>query len=499
MKTKLTSIGALALILTLAVFGASGAASRAVAGPGTRPNSGAPAAGTQPMSDQSLALEPRAQTNGSQVGAIQSTNAQPMDAQTLRLEEKPAPAVVMRAEDTRAAGAPAVFLFDSTYTPWGVDLPAGVLEQLRSPTRPDALNITVVYNPAASCPPTHPANAAWTLQTWPAAATTSMNRAALIWSTLLNGDRPVIVHACWYSSLGANVLGQATPSNSYQNFANAPQSNTWYPVALANQLANTDLNGGTPEIGASFSAGFTWYYGFDGNIPVDAAGNPTAVDFLSVALHEIGHGLGFAGGANWDNGAAPNECNGTAGNGCVSNPPFAYDRFAQSGGVAVVGGFTNPSAALGNALIGNALTFNGANATGANGNNPPRLFAPNTWQPGSSYVHLDEGIFNNTVNALMTPALGNGEYNHYPGPVGLGVLADIGWLTNGFLSAFVDWSNAGFEDGTSEHPYNTVQEGVAAVRDDGIVFIAGGHYDEAVTITRPMVLLRVGGVVTIGE
>lgn len=456
------------------------------------------------MNAQFLALEPAVQSTNVQSADGPAVDApavgpQPMNAQTLALEPKPAPPVVMRSEDTRRPGTPAVFLFDPTYTPWGVDLPPGVLEQMRAPARPDALNIIVIYNPAASCPPTHPANPAWTLQTWPAAATTAMNQAALIWSTLLNGVRPVIVHACWYSSLGANVLGQASPSNSYQNFTNAPQSNTWYPVALANQLANTDLNAGTPEIGASFSAGFTWYYGFDGNIPVDALGNPAAVDFLSTALHEIGHGLGFAGGANWDNGAAPNECNGTAGNGCVSNPPFAYDRFVQSGGTAIVGGFTNPSAALGNALIGDALTFNGPTATGENGNNPPRLFAPNPWQPGSSYVHLDEATFNNTVNALMTPSLGSGEYIHYPGPIGLGVLADIGWLTNGFTSAFVDWHNAGFEDGSPDHPYNTVREGVAAVRDDGLVIITGGNYDEAVTITRPMVLLRVDGVVTIGE
>jgi hypothetical protein len=373
------------------------------------------------------------------------------------------------------------------------------LEQLRFPAGADNVSIIVVYNTAASCPVTHPANPAWTRQPWPTAAEQAMDYAAMIWSTLLNGGRPVIVHACWYSSLGANVLGQATPSNFVQNFTNAPQTNTNYPVALANQLANSDLNGATPEIGASFSAAFTWYYGLDGNIPVDAAGNPTATDFLSVALHEIGHGLGFLGSASVDDGAAPAECNGTALVGCIGNPVWAYDRFTRSGSTALTS-LTNPSAALGSALFGNAnLNFNGSNAVSANGGVAPRLFSPNPFQPGSSYSHLDEGTFNNTVNALMTPSIGVGEVLHYPGPVGLGVLADQGWLTNGFLNAFVDWSNSGFEDGTSEHPYNTVREGVAAVRDDGIVFIAGGSYDERVTITRPMVLLRTGSTVTIGE
>ena len=77
-------------------------------------------------------------------------------------------------------------------------------------------------------------------------------------------------------------------------------------------------------------------------------------------------------------------------------------------------------------MFGNAnLNFNGAAAVSANGGNRARAsFAPNPWQPGSSYSHLDEATFNNTVNALMTPALACGESLHYPGPVGLGVLAD---------------------------------------------------------------------------
>ena len=407
--------------------------------------------------------------------------------------------VTPKDEPQLIPGAPVVLKYDPVPNSYKIGPPAGVLKQGQGPASAANVSIIVVYNTAASCPLTHPSNPAWTRQPWPADAEAVMDLAALIWSTLLNGPQPVIVHACWYSSLGANVLGQAAPANFVQNFANAPQANTFYPVALANQLANTDLNGTTPDIGASFSAAFTWYFGTDGNIPVDAAGNPTATDFLSVALHEIGHGLGFSGSANVDDGVAPTECNGTALVGCLGNPLFAYDRHARSGSTYLTA-ITNPSAALGSALFGNGnLNFNGPTAVAANGGNAPRLFSPNPWQPGSSYSHLDEATFNNTVNALMTPALANGESLHYPGPVGLGMLADIGWQINGFLTAAVDWRNTGFEDGSFDHPYNTVQEGVAAVRDNGLVYITAGNYDETVTILRPMSLLATGGSVTIGE
>ncbi len=410
--------------------------------------------------------------------------------------------VLAEDEPQSIPGSQVVLKADPVPNSWKVAPPPGVPQQGNAPARADAVPITVVYNLGTSCPAAHPFNSTWLLRPWPNDAMAAMNFAALIWSTLLNGQQPVVVHACWYSSLGPSVLGQAGANGGgWQNFPNAPQSNTLYPVALANQIANSDLNGGAPEINASFSAGFPWYFGLDGNIPVDPAGNPTAFDFLSVALHEIGHGLGFSGSANWDDGASGNECNGTATWGCVGNPPQAYDRLVQSGGNNIVGGFNSPSIALGNALVSNNVFFNGNNASSANGNNPPRLFAPNPWQGGSSYSHLDEAAFNNTVNALMTPSFAPGEALHHPGPVGLGIMSDIGWSVNSNLIVFVDRVNLGFEDGSWFNPYNTVQEGVAAVNPSGIVWINAGNYNERVVISRPMTLMVTGntGVVRIGD
>src|SRR5262245_60970749 len=72
-------------------------------------------------------------------------------------------------------------------------------------------------------------------------------------------------------------------------------ANTWYPTALANRLAGTDLDPASSDITAQFSSviGTTctlplgWYYGFDGQAPTGT------LDFVTVVFHELGHGLGF--------------------------------------------------------------------------------------------------------------------------------------------------------------------------------------------------------------
>ena len=385
-----------------------------------------------------------------------------------------------------------------------------------TPRRADALPINIVFNPTFDpnnpppnaddlCAPVFgsdpdPNNPTMLLQPWPPDAMTAMNTAALIWSTLLNGRQRVDVNACWYSTLGPGILGSARAIAWDKNFFNAPVGDTWYPVALANQLANSDWDPGRPEIKAQFSAAFNWYLGIDGLVP-EAPADPSdpdslRSDFLSVAMHEIGHGLGFSGSADFDNGTDPSECDGTNGHGCITNPPKAYDRFAYFGAKSILD-FTDPQE-LGTALGIDQWFFTGSNATAANGNTPARLFAPNTWS-SSSYSHLDEVTFNPTTSALMTPMLNRREVIHHPGPVGLGVLADIGWSVNSRSFVYVDGSHTGNETGAKLEPFNTVREGLSAVDRGGTVWITARTYDEKFTISRPMWLKTTGGAVTIGK
>ncbi len=233
------------------------------------------------------------------------------------------------------------------------------------------------------------------------------------WSNIITTSVPIVVNAS-FTALPPGVLGSAGPTNFFRNFPEAPQASTWYPVALANALHGSDLDPGIADIDATFASTFPgFYFGTDGN----TAGH---LDFASVVLHELGHGLGFLGLMDVD-GIGVGTC-------CFnSGSPSVFDRYTTSNGTPLLS-IPDNSFALGNALQGQTLRFTGPQATAANGGTPPRLYGPNPWESGSSYAHLDEATFGaGNLNSLMTPAIGFDEVIHSPGPITLGVFADSGW------------------------------------------------------------------------
>ena len=272
--------------------------------------------------------------------------------------------------------------------------------------------------------------------TWSSEARAAFQYAVSIWASLITSAIPIEVEACW-TNLGSGVLGSAGPADYWRNFSGAPLPDTWYPNPLANKLAGADLDPTKHDINAMFNSNFgSWYYGTDGNTPLDRW------DFVSVVLHELGHGLGFVGSMAVDDGIYNpgqgnyQECNGTAGVGCWGSGtayPFAYDHFTENGSAQSLintGLFPNPSTALANQLQSGGVFWDGTNANAANGGSRPELYAPNPWEKGSSYSHLDEDVFpKQNENALMTPVVDNGESHHSPGPVMLGIFQDMGWTT----------------------------------------------------------------------
>ncbi|NJN34715.1 MAG: T9SS type A sorting domain-containing protein [Saprospiraceae bacterium] len=265
-----------------------------------------------------------------------------------------------------------------------------------------------------------------------AEAQAAFQAAVNIWQSLLSSTQTIRINAN-FSELGTNVLGRAG-ATTFQLLTDGVD-NTWYPVALAESLLNTNLNSNDADIEATFSSNFSnFYFGLDGDVP---AGK---IDFLTVVLHEIGHGVGFLGSARSvvTAGSFNSPCVNTVGSSCwgftINNVtyPTSFDRFVKNGsGVSNTDliSFTNPSSTILDFLQSGNVFFHGSNVKSANSNAAAKLYAPSTYAAGSSYSHFDETLYpTGSPNGLMTPSLAARDVQRSPGQLGCALLKDIGWV-----------------------------------------------------------------------
>lgn len=146
----------------------------------------------------------------------------------------------------------------------------------------------------------------------------AMREAVRILSQSYRSTVPIRVQACWATNQGPGtgssfvlagsgpdffvrgetVFDGSGPSSGSSRLAWLPRNYTWYPNTLIGKLSGTapcKFVGGScaePDFGIDFnlrvdSEGSGFYYGFNGGVPGNQA------DFVTVATHEMTHGLGF--------------------------------------------------------------------------------------------------------------------------------------------------------------------------------------------------------------
>lgn len=262
------------------------------------------------------------------------------------------------------------------------------------------------------------------------------NFAAGIWAAQLDSTRTTVVLSNFDPlapcSAGGGVLGAAGPQTGH-TVAAAPFASTLYPSALANKIANSDLNGATAEIGATFNsnvdtgclgAGTRFYYGLDNATP---AGR---VNLLVVLLHELGHGFGFLSFTDEATGAY------------ASGIPDVWARFMRDRTQNLTWFQMSAAQRAASAINVNNLLWDGPNVRIASSflvagreaaTGRVELFTPNPLQPGSSVSHWNTAA---SPNLLMEPSITSGL------PLTLDLtrqlMRDIGWFRDANNDAVAD-------------------------------------------------------------
>ncbi len=250
--------------------------------------------------------------------------------------------------------------------------------------------------------------------------------AASIWGDLLLSNIEIRV-GLTFDPLGGSatgaVLAGAGPTTFFRNFPGTPRADTWYASALADALANVDLNPAINDIisianssiDTNNALGTTrFYYGFDRN-------NGRDVDFIATFLHELGHGLGFASLIDDNTGAKALGCDDAYSLHLIhrGTVPEDFPSMTNRQRLAAITGGPN-------------LRWNGPNvksasgrlAVGASSAGDVEIYAPNPLQPGSSVSHFSTSL---APNELMEPFI--------TGPIHdvgltLELFQDLGWTTN---------------------------------------------------------------------
>ncbi len=251
--------------------------------------------------------------------------------------------------------------------------------------------------------------------------------AANLWGACINSPVTILVNATMDPlSCTANsaVLGSAGATTVHRDFTNAPVANTWYPQALANSLAGFDLSGANADISASFNINIgttgcleslSWYLGVDGKAPAGT------IDFVTVVLHEIGHGLGFQTFVSLSTGAKFVGRDDTYMLNLEHHGATPSDYPSMTDAQRVAASIADPNLHWTGT---NGVTEASAILTGGFLNGHVQMHGPNPNQPGSSVSHFSTAL---TPSELMEPS--------YTGPdhsVGLTlpVYQDIGWSIN---------------------------------------------------------------------
>jgi hypothetical protein len=222
--------------------------------------------------------------------------------------------------------------------------------------------------------------------------------------------RQIQLHLFW-NNLGSTILGE-TLNPSVGN-GTTSWSNTERVWRTGDNLSASQ----SYDARISLSTGYSWNIG-------SATPSSGQYDLRSVITHELGHTLGFD--STYDPGTDKFSSIGLS----------AWDTFLRDSSNPVNKPLVGTTGTPGNFnQLANPIYFTGPLAEaaygaylGTNVSTPVPVYAPSSYQSGSSMSHLDQSALSND---LMSPSMSAGVTRRAPSNLDWGIMKDLGWsVTN---------------------------------------------------------------------
>jgi len=237
-------------------------------------------------------------------------------------------------------------------------------------------------------------------------------------------------------------------------------SGTVYPISLGEKIANQEISIPVSyEIGMVINSDIDgnvalgtnhWYYGLNSSPPVGD------YDFVTVAMHELIHGLGFASSVALDTGVKVTDINNITYDG--SYMQLLEHHGAVPADYPTMTNTQRVTASISDTTLhwlGTAVSANSGPITAGKTGTHIHMYAPNPRQTGSSVSHFNSSLL---PNQMMEPFYTSASHD-----IGLAayLLNDIGWGTTKVNTTPVDISvtqsdsNANINIGSNE-TYNLI-------------------------------------------
>lgn len=240
----------------------------------------------------------------------------------------------------------------------------------------------------------------------PDAAGKTILKALSIWNNHINTSIPIKIQIEW-TAISGTSLAQTRPTMYYKNFSNQVASATWYPVALAEKIAQRELNDSDDyEMEITINQNANLILDYEEEIPNGK------YDLLTIILHEIAHGLGFLSIAEKsDDGIILSDDN------CFT----VYDLLLIDQKNNRLYLQNNDPESLAELTTSNAIFL----FTLHPGDHAMQCYAPGTFLDGISISHLD--VTNEQDSSLMIPYIPSGWQMQYIDEATMNIINNMGW------------------------------------------------------------------------